>query len=166
MLANFTTSERPELRSDWSSPIFISKIWILQSLWSCRPSARVPTPPARWTGLLGKPGAEAGALGARLHLIASLQALSLTWLHWTDELKQWTRAHNWEKWILITAFSWGHQSWLEPCKAVFAGTQTERGKKKEKKKRIWDEASACIWFWIKGSRINVQFGLNLKAEAA
>ncbi len=38
--------------------------------------------------------------------------------------------------------------------------------KKKHKKRVWDEASACIWFWIKGNRINVQFGLNLKAKAA
>lgn len=39
-------------------------------------------------------------------------------------------------------------------------------RKKAQKKRIWDEASACIWFWIKESRMNGQSGLNLKAEAA
>lgn len=55
---------------------------------------------------------ECRAQRTRLHLIASLQALSLTWLHWTDELRQWTRAHNRKKWILITAFSGGHWSWL------------------------------------------------------
>lgn len=58
---------------------------------------------------------ECWAQRTRLHLIASLQALSLTWLHWTDELRQWTRAHNRKKWILITAFSGGHWSWLKPA---------------------------------------------------
>lgn len=59
-----------------------------------------------------------GARRTRLHLIASLQALSLTWLQRTDELRQWTRAHNRKKWILITAFSGGRWSWLEPAEAV------------------------------------------------
>lgn len=61
---------------------------------------------------------ECRAQRTRLHLIASLQALSLTWLHWTDELRQWTRAHNRKKWILITAFSGGCWSWLEPTEAI------------------------------------------------
>lgn len=61
-----------------------------------------------------EPRMECWAQRTGLHLIASLQALSLTWLHWTDELRQWTRAHNRKKWILITAFSGGHWSWLEP----------------------------------------------------
>ncbi len=41
-----------------------------------------------------------------------------------------------------------------------------RQREKKAQKRVWDEASACIRFWIKGNRINVQFGLNLKAKAA
>lgn len=61
---------------------------------------------------------ECRAQTTRLHLIASLQALSLTWLHWTDELRQWTRAHNRKKWIPITVFSGGHWSWLEPAEAT------------------------------------------------
>lgn len=61
---------------------------------------------------------SARAQRTRLHLIASLLALSLTWLHWTDELRQWTRAHNRKKWILITAFSGGQWSWLKPTEAM------------------------------------------------
>lgn len=75
----------------------------------------------RW--LRRAPRMEWRARRTRLHLIASLQALSLTWLQRTDELRQWTRAHNRKKWILITASSGGRQSWLEPAEAV-----AERGR--------------------------------------